>query len=144
MSSLPSCGPTAELARILVMAAMSDSDSDSVESLSVVAGLSRRVLQRRCQTTGVTAHGCVHFVQCLKLLLTNLDCDPSVLAPWTDPRTVRRILTLGGFPQAARPHLLDFLRTQQFIRQRVLLDAILEELRHLEHNESPLNLDTRQ
>jgi hypothetical protein len=119
-----------DLARILVRAASPDrSEVHSVESLSEVAGVGRRVLQYRCQAVGVTARNCVHFVQCLRLVLqADSDWAPAALIPCSDPRTLRRIIQQGALPEDRRPALIEFLSQQQFIVNRLLTDAILIEL----------------
>src|SRR5262245_58371587 len=107
----------AELARIVVRAALPDRpDASSVESLSEIAGLTRRVFQLRCQAAGMTARNCVHFVQCMRAVLAPdvNEWDPSALISVSDPRTLRKLMHLAGFSRERRPNLTEFVLTQQF------------------------------
>jgi hypothetical protein len=124
----------AELARILVRASLPDrNDVTSVEALGEASGLTRRVLQRRCQVAGVTAHACVNFVQCLKLILgPKTMWEPAALLPCSDPRTLKRILAQAGLLGASPPPVEEFIRTQHFLAQPALQRAIVTELSKLD------------
>jgi len=122
--------PVERLARMLVRAAMSDQpDVESVDALSLVAGLSRRCLQYRCSAAGVAARDCVHLVQCLKSLWNSDDVswDPAALLPICDPRTLRRVLRRGSFTPDRRPDIKEFILSQQFCGSPSLRRALLRE-----------------
>jgi hypothetical protein len=120
-----------ELARILVRAASPrQPDVDSVESLSKASGMSRRALQYRCQAAGIAARDCVHFVQCLKSILSadEESWDPAALIPVIYARTLRRILDQAGLAERRRPRLAEFVARQQFCTNQWFKDAVLTEL----------------
>lgn len=133
MSLVVHFSPITELARILVAAARSDTAGIcSVDDLSQVAGMSRRSFQNRCQAVGVRGRDCLHFVQCLKPLLssdgTRSPWDPVAWIPVGDPRTLRNILKMAGLNGAERPTIAAFVARQQFLSNEWLKESVLTEL----------------
>jgi hypothetical protein len=122
----------AAIARILVEAVRSKYADKivNVDTLSIAAGVSRRVFQYRCQAAGVCAKECVRFVQCLRIVQKNdFDIwDPAAELPVNDPRTLIRVLVRAGFICDARPSLAGFLEAQRFISSSSITSHILTEL----------------
>ena len=119
-----------DLARTLVRASSADEpDVQSVDKLSELSGLTRRVFQNRCQVANVTARECVHFVQCLRAVRTvDADWTPEALMPFCDPRTLKKLIAQGRLSRVTRPAVGEFVKTQQFIINHLLVEALLAEL----------------
>jgi len=140
MSSTATFSPIAELARICVSVAQSDTaDVYSVEVLSRLAGLSRRAFHNRCEAAGIAGRDCLHFVQCLRALIAadSKDWDPGALIPVGDPRTLRKILMKARFDSAARPSIPTFVACQQFCTSVWFQESVLHTLEQW----SPINPD---
>lgn len=121
---------TMSLAKVLISAALRrEKEVSSVETLSELTGLTRRVFQRRCQANGVNALDCLRFVVCLRIVLSDEEeWAPHVLTPWVDPRTISSTLKAGALVRAKRPSVEEFVCEQQFVRTPLLKSAILIEL----------------
>lgn len=131
MSPAVKFSPISELARILVTATLSDiAEICSVESLSELAGLSRRAFYNRCQAAGIAGRDCLHFVQCLKavLLSDGKHWDPAALIPVGDPRTLRKILMQARINCRERPTLATFVSCQEFCKSSWFKESVLRAL----------------
>lgn len=138
MSSIASFSPVAELARIVVAAALSRrTDVYSVDVLSELTGLSRRAFHNRCQAAGITGRDCLHFVQCLKAVLAAGDeyWDPAALIPVTDPRTLQKILSQARIEGRERPTIPEFVSRQEFCKSSSFSESVLQALDQAQRSE---------
>lgn len=114
---------------LIALATFNASDElTTVRELAFCGRVAVRTLDYRCEAVGVRARDCVGFVRCLRLVLdTEGRWAPTHRLSASDPRTVRRLITRSGLGDS-RPDLQTFVRTQLFIEDRRLLDALAAEV----------------
>lgn len=118
-----------ELARILVLSSAPSlaDEVSNVASLARAARVSMRTLQARCQVAGVKAHSCVRFVQCFRYLRAvgnSPEWHPIDSFPVLDLRTAKEILRRAQFETPNKPSLDEFVRKQQFVLSKGVIEAV--------------------
>lgn len=120
------------VARAVVRAVGADEDPRTLAQWSRAAGSSVRSLQYWCLSTGVRPAACRDLTRLLRLVVHARD---GIWDPYnrldSDPRTVRRLLRVGGLPSprhAPLPGVDAFLSRQSLVRSGEVLDALRGQL----------------
>ncbi len=120
------------VARAMVRALSVDEDPRTLALWSRAAGASVRSLQYWCLAAGVRPAACRDLTRLLRLVVGVRDgsWDPYNGLD-SDPRTVRRLLSVGGLPprrHVSRPGVDAFLDSQGLVRSSEILQALREQL----------------
>lgn len=120
------------VARAMVRALGANEDPRTLALWSRAAGASVRSLQYWCLAAGVRPAACRDLTRLLRLVVGVRDgsWDPYNGLD-SDPRTVRRLLFVGGLPprrHVSRPEVDTFLDTQGLVQSSEILQALREHL----------------
>jgi DNA-binding response OmpR family regulator len=125
--------PAARRWAALVHAAMSSvQDPKTRIDLARAAGVSVSTLENRCRAAGVGTKATLDLV---RLLWALVKAKRQHWAPESfidaDPRTVRRLMAAAGGKLSDETSVESFLSTQRFVREGLVLDALVSMLRRM-------------
>jgi hypothetical protein len=123
----------ARVAHAIVVATSSPTDVRTLNAWGQRVGVSRGALRVWCQAAGVSARSCLDFMRVLRAVLV-ADAgrwDLLSILDVVDKRTLTQLLERGNVRDlcgAWRPSVHEFLKRQEYIRDRRLVDAVALKL----------------
>jgi hypothetical protein len=123
----------ARVAHAIVLATTSPADVRTLNAWGQRVGVSRGALRVWCQAAGVSARSCLDFMRVLRAILVAdaVRWDLLSILDVVDKRTLTQLLERGNVRElcgTGRPSVQEFLKRQEYIRDRRLVDAVALKL----------------